>query len=104
MTSRRRLELSPTADEDLRDALQHTLQAWSPEQRDVYAPALNDAFERLTRYPNLGQPRDDIRPGIRSLTVRQHTVFYWSTKESIRVLRIVHARREPIVRLDDDSL
>lgn len=101
MTSLRRLVLSPTAEDDLRDVLQYSLQMWGEDQRDIYAADLAAAFQKLLTFPELGRSRGDLRTGLRALVVGQHTVLYRAERDVIRVLRIVHRRRDALVQLDE---
>lgn len=100
MTSNRKVRFSTRAEADLRDILQYTWQTWGMDQHDAYATAIANALDELVRYPALGRPRDDLRPGTRSLRVKQHTILYLPEKDLVMVLRIVHVRRD-IIRLEE---
>jgi toxin ParE1/3/4 len=61
---------------------------------DRYIDHLRLRARELIRHPQLGRPRREIRPGIRSLLVRNHLLFYRVKKSSVEVLRILHGSRD----------
>ena len=94
MPSRRRVRLSPEADDDFRDILQHSLTTWGAERRAVYAAALADAFQHLARFPNIGQWVGGPRPGARRYRVEQHVMYDDASDEEVRIARILHVRMD----------
>src|SRR5215207_792951 len=94
MPSSLRLRISAEARDDLRDLLQYTLETWGPDQRDRYRSQLLVALQQLTEYPLRGPARDDLRPNYRSLVVDQHILYYRVEPTAIRIVRIVHERRD----------
>jgi toxin ParE1/3/4 len=93
MTSSRRLQIAPLADDDLRDILQYTEGRWGERQRHVYGTKLMDAMHDLSIHPYRGRSRDDLRPGLRGITVEHHIILYRVMPGVIRVLRIIHTSR-----------
>jgi len=96
-----KLVLSPNARQDLSDVLVYTEQQWGKSQRAVYKAAFTHGLGELRRYPDLGRPRDDLRPGLRSYLIRQHVVYYRVEPDAIRVDRILHAAMDATRRLDE---
>jgi toxin ParE1/3/4 len=45
-------------------------------------------------FPDTGEARDEILPGLRSFPVRPYVVFYHRHADTILVLRILHGRRD----------
>jgi plasmid stabilization system protein ParE len=70
----------------------YTLKQWGAVQRDLYATTLNDALDRLSQFPELGEARDDLAAGVREWHVAQHVMFYRSTPKTIRLIRIRHVK------------
>jgi toxin ParE1/3/4 len=93
--SSRRLEFSKDADLDLRSILRYTNRTWGSEQRDRYADRLIEAMHELLVHPQIGPAQDAIAPGLRSRRVGQHVIYYRVLAESIRIVRILHARMSP---------
>jgi len=62
---------------------------------DAYRARLLEFLAKLEDFPGRGAPRDDLRPGIRSLVFeRTITVFYRVDGSVVTILRIVHSARD----------
>ena len=44
-------------------------------------------FRRLAQQPELGEKRDDLRPGLRSFSVGSYVVFYFPDAVGVRIVR-----------------
>jgi toxin ParE1/3/4 len=68
----------------------------SPTAADRLLDQVEAAVELLSHYPDLGHPREDLRPGLRSLRVRpfQHLLFYRRAADEIVLLRLIHGARD----------
>ena len=51
-------------------------------------------FQMLRRQPMIGEPRDDLRDGLRSVIVRPYVVLYEFKNGEVSVLDVVHAARD----------
>jgi toxin ParE1/3/4 len=85
--------LSPEAQDDYASIHAYTLRQWDESQWAVYEAALLRAFDALGDNPSLGRAQDDLRPGLRSLPVEQHIIFYEVRNDTIRVARLLHHSR-----------
>ena len=59
--------------------------------------AIKETLDRLSEFPNMGQARDDLVPGLRSLPVsrfRNYIVYYLPLRDGIDVLRVLHGARD----------
>jgi plasmid stabilization system protein ParE len=81
--------------------LRYTKANWGLEQRNLYADRLMTIVRDLRAYPEPGSARDDIAPGLRIRRVGQHVIFYRAYPESIRIIRILHAKMDPSTHLRD---
>src|SRR5262245_30503889 len=95
--SSRKLEFTEDAELDLRSLLRYTNATWGPEQRDRYSDRLMGAVRDLLKHPHLGSARDDFAHGLRTLRVGQHVIFYRVFAQSIRVIRILHVKMDPLI-------
>jgi toxin ParE1/3/4 len=94
MRSSHRLRLTKEARDDLRDLLQYSYEAWGSEQRDAYRTRIQRALLTLSRHPDLGRPRDDLIPNLRSYVIGVHIIFYLVIGNEVRTLRILHSSRD----------
>ena len=81
---------SSQAEQDLTDIWIYTAEEWNLAQADMYLDELVSGIERLSKHPELGYSREDIRTGYRSLNVSQHIVFYRITNEEVQIIRVPH--------------
>jgi toxin ParE1/3/4 len=88
------LRFASEAREDVQDLLIYTQEQWGIHQRRVYREALNEAFRSLRANPYLGKARPDLDASVRSLVVEQHLILYRVEDDAVRVLRVVHQRRD----------
>ena len=49
-------------------------------------------FEELGRFPEIGQSRSDILPGLRGLLVENYIAFYYVGIEQITIVRVLDGR------------
>jgi toxin ParE1/3/4 len=48
----------------------------------------------LGGWPEYGKARDDVRRGLRSVSVSRYVVFYRVTKTAIEIVRVLDERRD----------
>jgi toxin ParE1/3/4 len=95
-----RLTLKPRARLDVRNALLYTRERRGAEQRSRYRARLYEGMHRLLDFPELGEQRDDVFPGCRTLRVDQHIVFYRIAEREIVVSRVLHFRQNAIGQVE----
>lgn len=61
---------------------------------DRMVEAILEGSRMHVRFPNMGQPCEELRPGLRRFVVSPYVVYYRSVEETIEVLRIVHGARD----------
>lgn len=86
--------LTPSAVVDLSEATavyRHVGDDLAP----AFVQAVDQLLERLQAFPNSGTPAEDL-PGVRRARLRRfpYGVFYRVTPDEIRVLRVLHERRD----------
>lgn len=85
----------PRAREDLKGIWRYSFHQWGEVQADKYLAEIEAGIGQLKHNPKLGRPRDNLRPGYRSLRVNQHIVYYVLTPSLIRIVRVLHAGMDP---------
>lgn len=88
--SSRKLRYTAEARSDFRSILRYGRATWGERRKDAYAEHMDATIESLTRFPNLGSSRDDIAPGLRSIPIEEHVVYYRVGPRSIIIVRILH--------------
>ncbi|HZG45905.1 MAG TPA: type II toxin-antitoxin system RelE/ParE family toxin, partial [Allosphingosinicella sp.] len=57
---------------------------------EAYLRAIGDALVRLTDFPELGGPREDVRPMLRALPCGEHRIFYRYDGRTVSIVRVLH--------------
>jgi toxin ParE1/3/4 len=99
------LVLLEEADRDVLAALDHYVNE-APEAADGFVAALEQAFDHIRRAPATGSPRyahELNLPGLRFWACSRfpYLVFYMEHADRIDVWRVLHARRDIPVWLQD---
>lgn len=99
------IRLSRLARVDLEDLRAHTVKTWGRMQWLAYYRQLAAALERISGDPGCGRDRSLFAPGMRSLDIGQHVVFFQplDVADGVPVvLRIMPRRRNlPALSYDD---
>lgn len=104
MSSSRRVSVSASAERDIRDILQYTLETWGERQHRTYAAQLATGIERIAAFSGIGHEIHARRPEVRGFRVRHHTIVFRADAESVTILRVAHERMDLArLDLDDDS-
>lgn len=53
--------------------------------------------------PLVGIDRDDLGPSVRSRLVGHHIVYYQDQVDGVRIVRVMHERMNPLLRLVDQE-
>ena len=85
---------SELAEDDLLDIFQTSIEGWGISKARQYAQDIEDTFNRLSKYPDLGQSRDKIFPGAFSFPVGSHVIFYRKSGDHIEIARVLHKRMD----------
>jgi toxin ParE1/3/4 len=83
----------PLAIQDL-DEIWMTIAMDSPRAADNLARRFFDAEDRLADFPELGEARPDIAPGLRKWTVGNYLIFYRVDPDAVTIVRVVHGARD----------
>ena len=89
------LHVSPLARDDLAEIFRFGKQTWGRAQAVAYLERLKDSLWSLTQFPFVGSDRADLLPGIRSLPVASHIVFYRLAEGCVEIVRVLHGRQDP---------
>ena len=93
------VELSEAADADLDDILDYGIRAFGRDVAEAYLRLIDATLARLSMFPEMGAPRPDLRPGIRSVPVKEHRVYYRFDGNAIGVVRVLHKAMDEMQHL-----
>jgi len=87
--------VSPEVEAELDDIwLYIAEESASIDVADRVVDSITEQFLLLSRHPYLGRTRDDLRRGLRSVTVGSYVVIYRVDGGEVRILHVVHGRRD----------
>lgn len=94
-----RINYTPQAQQQL-----HALDAWitekaSPDVAERFVSAILDYIDGILVFPRAGRARDDVRPGMRTTTLKQRTLMAYEVDESsgglvVNVLGVFHGGQD----------
>ncbi len=87
-------KLSLAADGDLNDIFDYSEIEFGFEQAVKYISEFEDVLNRLVANPEQGRRRNEIKPGLRSYPNDSHVIFYRIMKDHLRVVRVLHEKRD----------
>ncbi len=93
MTSRISLIVTPRAQRDRQSILQYTLTTWGSGQRDEYDEILDNAFDLIHHFPDIGHPAGGRPSSIREFHLKYHVIQYRREPDRVVILRIINPRR-----------
>jgi len=87
-------ELTDVAEQDVSEIYDYTFASYGEKQAHKYLRGLHRKLEDLVLCPDMGRQRPDVRKGLRSIAYEKHVIFYRVLQGAIRVVRILHSRRD----------
>ena len=66
----------------------------SPERADAFVRRIEDSFEPLRHFPEMGPSRDSLARGLRAHVYGKYVMYYRVTDTALTVVRVVHGARD----------
>jgi toxin ParE1/3/4 len=89
-----KLRISKEAQEDLEEAWLHGAALWGERRADRFLDELREKSLLLTRFPQVGRPRNELSGNLRTLAVPPFVIFYRAVGEVVEVVRVLHGARD----------
>ncbi len=93
---------SPEARRDLVDAFEYVGEKSQAAAENLIRKVREIALKYVA-LPQMGRPREDLRPGPRSFVVKPYVVFYRPLDDTIEIVRVLHGRRDIESIFHDDT-
>lgn len=91
--------LSEAIKNDLEEIYDFGIYKSGHSQAIKYLEGIQVHFEALSKNPDIGKQRGEIKIGLYSLPCVSHVIFYRILPESIRIVRVLHGRSDIPKRL-----
>ncbi len=92
--------LRQQAQDDLESIWLYSYHEWGAEQADKYIRSLLSRFSWLSKNPQLGKQRTEIKPGYYCFPEGMHLIFYKITRDQIDIIGIPHQSMDFVSHLD----
>ncbi|MEM0933566.1 MAG: type II toxin-antitoxin system RelE/ParE family toxin [Bacteroidota bacterium] len=89
-----RYVLAEAAKNDLQEIYDFGIYKFGYAQATNYLEDLQGYFNALTKNPDIGKHRDEIKAGLYSLPHVSHVIFYRILPDRIRIVRVLHGRSD----------
>ena len=66
----------------------------SPAAAEKILSRIDKKFDQLTWFPFIGRERSSLAPGLRSVIVGTHLIFYTVEDDSIIIVRVIDGRMD----------
>ncbi len=93
---------TPAAYADLRSQ-QDYIADHRPQASIAWVDRLAEKCHLLGTNPGWGRPREDLRPGLRSLPFERCLIYYRVTARGVEIVRILHMARDQRRALNSDT-
>ncbi|WP_336065779.1 type II toxin-antitoxin system RelE/ParE family toxin [Mesoflavibacter sp. CH_XMU1404-2] len=87
-------KISIEAKKDLISIFKYSYIEFGISQAESYLKQLESSIEKLAANPNIGKARFEIKKGLFSIPELEHIIFYRIFKSHIRIVRILHQKRD----------
>ena len=66
----------------------------NPTAAEVLVQRIDEKFDQLSDLPFIGRERSSLAPGLRSVIVGTHLIFYTVSPDSITIVRVIDGRMD----------
>jgi toxin ParE1/3/4 len=98
----REFRLTEPAIKDIEEIADYIAQQSGLRESELFLSKLDAKFVKIAQFPNLGRQRDEILPGIRSLSVDSYLILYMPIGQDVEIFRVISGYRD-LTALFSDS-
>ena len=88
------LEYSPNAEINLQEIERYITDKNNAGAADGVIDKILARADQLTDMPRAGRARDEIAPGVRSVTSGRYVIYYRIERSKVQILRVWHSSRD----------
>jgi toxin ParE1/3/4 len=90
-----RLRVAAAAARDIDRIARYSRRRWGIAVAQRYLKGLDQGMELIQLLPSIGSNYSEAIHGVRRYRFRSHTIYYVVLSDSVRIVRILHARMNP---------
>jgi toxin ParE1/3/4 len=72
------------------------------QRADEFIDRIDEKFRALAEQPLMGRERRELGPGIRSMAMAPHVIFYEALPDGVMIVRVLHGARDVETQFEDD--
>ena len=89
------VEYRPEAETDFQSIFDYVAEAAGIEVAEAYEARIRRACDRLVDFPGRGTPRDELEPGLRTVSFERRAVIaYFIEADTVVIVRILYGGRD----------
>jgi toxin ParE1/3/4 len=88
-----KVRLSDKAGKDLLQIYSYIAER-NPTAAEAFVRRIDEKFDQISYLPFIGRERSSLAPGLRSVVVGNHVIFYVVKPDSIIVMRVIDGRMD----------
>ncbi|MBC1237455.1 plasmid stabilization protein [Nostoc linckia z18] len=89
-----RFRLTEPAIQDIEQIADYIATQSGLAQSEIFLSKLDAKFAKIAQFPGLGRQRDEILPGIRSLSIDNYLILYMAIGQDVEIFRVVSGYRD----------
>jgi toxin ParE1/3/4 len=82
------------ASRDIEDIIDYVADQRGLDAADRLLGKINKKCGMLVQFPSLGVRREELAPGLRSISVEEYLVFYRLIENGVEILRVISGYRD----------
>ena len=86
--------LTEPAIQDIEQIVDYIARQSGLDIADRFLSKLDKRFANIAKFPNLGRQRDEILPGLRSLSIDNYLILYMPIGQDVEIFRFVSGYRD----------
>lgn len=88
------INFAPNAERNLEDIEEYIRENGDPKAAEGVIDEILNVCSALQTMPRIGKTRDELAPGVRSITSGNYVIYYRVNEQRIDILRVWHGHRD----------
>lgn len=89
-----KISLTNQAEKDVSDIFDYTTIEFGFNQAEKYVLIIKSTLIKISKNPEIGRHRNDIKTNLLSLPCEQHIIFYSTIKNNLIIARVLHSSKD----------
>ena len=95
--------VTPTASRDIESIMDYLAEDSNLEMAEGFLQRIDAKFKLLSQFPQIGRKRDELYPGLRTISLDNYLIFYRLVPKGVEVVRVISGYRDLTDLFVDDE-